>query len=196
MDAVRARQSHPHRFAVDRSPPTLISTALKRCDSLTRRTRRRPARVRARACRSRALPEGPASCATARTRSALIGSKRYAVTVSNGSSRTRSGTRPARWSAQWAARSATRSRATSGFEVGGAERGLTPSASRKVFRNRTCNQFIRLSVKLDKSSRIPAGNGPFAVLRHLADVGHRDVVHIAGPHDWVGARNRVREYEA
>ncbi|MDQ0373933.1 LacI family DNA-binding transcriptional regulator [Cellulomonas humilata] len=42
----------------------------------------------------------------------------------------------------------------------------------------------------------PAGNGLFAVLRHLADLGHRDVVHIAGPHDWVGARNRIREYEA
>jgi len=41
----------------------------------------------------------------------------------------------------------------------------------------------------------PAGNGLFAVLQHLADLGHRDVVHIAGPHDWVGARNRIREYE-
>jgi LacI family transcriptional regulator len=40
-----------------------------------------------------------------------------------------------------------------------------------------------------------AVNGLRAVLRHLADLGHRDVVHIAGPRDWVGARNRAREYE-
>lgn len=39
-------------------------------------------------------------------------------------------------------------------------------------------------------------SGFFAVLRHLADLGHRDVMHIAGPQTWVGARNRVREYEA
>ncbi len=42
----------------------------------------------------------------------------------------------------------------------------------------------------------PAASGLFAVLRHLADLGHRDVVHIAGPPGWVGARNRTREYEA
>lgn len=42
----------------------------------------------------------------------------------------------------------------------------------------------------------PATNGLLAVLRHLADLGHRDVVHIAGPRGWVGARNRTREYEA
>jgi LacI family transcriptional regulator len=41
-----------------------------------------------------------------------------------------------------------------------------------------------------------AAVGLFAVLRHLADLGHRDVVHIAGPLTWVGARNRAREYEA
>ncbi|MEO5534596.1 MAG: substrate-binding domain-containing protein [Pseudolysinimonas sp.] len=47
--------------------------------------------------------------------------------------------------------------------------------------------------------RLPTDSTPgglFPVLRHLADLGHRDVVHIAGPRDWVGARNRVREYEA
>jgi DNA-binding LacI/PurR family transcriptional regulator len=38
--------------------------------------------------------------------------------------------------------------------------------------------------------------GLFGVLRHLADLGHRDVVHIAGPRTWVGARNRVSEYKA
>lgn len=42
----------------------------------------------------------------------------------------------------------------------------------------------------------PTFNGLFAVLRHLADLGHRDVLHIAGPSGWVGARNRTREYEA
>ena len=42
----------------------------------------------------------------------------------------------------------------------------------------------------------PAANGLLAVVRHLADLGHRDVVHIAGPRNWVGARNRTREYEA
>jgi len=42
----------------------------------------------------------------------------------------------------------------------------------------------------------PSANGLLAVLRHLADLGHRDVMHIAGPHAWVGARNRTREYEA
>lgn len=41
-----------------------------------------------------------------------------------------------------------------------------------------------------------AANGLLSVLRHLAELGHRDVVHIAGPSDWVGARNRIREYEA
>jgi LacI family transcriptional regulator len=42
----------------------------------------------------------------------------------------------------------------------------------------------------------PAANGLLAVLRHLSDLGHRDIVHIAGPRTWVGARNRTREYEA
>ena len=42
----------------------------------------------------------------------------------------------------------------------------------------------------------PAASGLFAVLRHLADLGHRDVVHIAGPRSWLGARTRVLEYEA
>jgi DNA-binding LacI/PurR family transcriptional regulator len=41
----------------------------------------------------------------------------------------------------------------------------------------------------------PAASGLFAVLSHLADLGHRDVMHIAGPPSWVGARNRIREYE-
>src|SRR5215216_5526939 len=42
----------------------------------------------------------------------------------------------------------------------------------------------------------PAGIGLLGVLRHLADFGHRDFVHIAGPSTWVGARNRIIEYEA
>lgn len=41
-----------------------------------------------------------------------------------------------------------------------------------------------------------ATNGLLAVVRHLADLGHRDLVHIAGPRTWVGGRNRTREYEA
>ncbi len=41
-----------------------------------------------------------------------------------------------------------------------------------------------------------ANNNLLPVLRHLVDLGHRDVVHIAGPRAWVGARNRIREYEA
>jgi LacI family transcriptional regulator len=49
--------------------------------------------------------------------------------------------------------------------------------------------------KLPSDSR-PGAVGFLAVLRHLADLGHRDVVHIAGPRTWVGARNRAREYEA
>lgn len=39
-------------------------------------------------------------------------------------------------------------------------------------------------------------SGLIEVVRHLADFGHRDVMHIAGPRTWVGARNRTREYEA
>lgn len=46
------------------------------------------------------------------------------------------------------------------------------------------------------SDSAPGTGGLMAVLRHLADLGHRDVVHIAGPRAWVGARNRTREYEA
>jgi len=42
----------------------------------------------------------------------------------------------------------------------------------------------------------PVDSGLFTVVRHLADLGHRDVMHIAGPSTWVGARNRTREYEA
>jgi len=48
----------------------------------------------------------------------------------------------------------------------------------------------------DKLPTDSTPNGLFAVVSHLAELGHRDVVHIAGPPDWVGARNRVREYEA
>ena len=42
----------------------------------------------------------------------------------------------------------------------------------------------------------PVTGGLFAVVSHLAELGHRDLVHIAGPSSWVGARNRTREYEA
>lgn len=42
----------------------------------------------------------------------------------------------------------------------------------------------------------PAAGGIPDVLRHLAELGHRDVMHIAGPRTWVGARNRARGYEA
>ena len=42
----------------------------------------------------------------------------------------------------------------------------------------------------------PSASGLYDVLHHLADLGHRDVIHIAGPRTWVGARNRIREYEA
>jgi DNA-binding LacI/PurR family transcriptional regulator len=55
---------------------------------------------------------------------------------------------------------------------------------------------LYLATGHDKLPGDSTPGGLFAVLRHLAELGHRDVVHIAGPPDWVGARNRVREYEA
>lgn len=55
---------------------------------------------------------------------------------------------------------------------------------------------LYLATGHDKLPTDSTPSGLFAVLRHLAELGHRDVVHIAGPRDWVGARNRVREYEA
>ncbi len=54
--------------------------------------------------------------------------------------------------------------------------------------------FLATGTDRGPTDSTPAGL--FVVLRHLADLGHRDVVHIAGPPDWVGARNRIREYEA
>lgn len=39
-------------------------------------------------------------------------------------------------------------------------------------------------------------NGLLAVVRYLAELGHRDLMHIAGPNTWVGGRNRTREYES
>jgi DNA-binding LacI/PurR family transcriptional regulator len=35
-----------------------------------------------------------------------------------------------------------------------------------------------------------------ALVHHLAELGHRRFVHIAGPLDWSASRNRVRAYEA
>lgn len=56
---------------------------------------------------------------------------------------------------------------------------------------------LYLATGHDKPADAPsAGNGLLAVMRHLADLGHRELMHIAGPRDWVGARNRIREYEA
>lgn len=40
----------------------------------------------------------------------------------------------------------------------------------------------------------PIGFG--SLLEHLAALGHRDLLHIAGSIGWIAARNRVREYEA
>lgn len=34
-----------------------------------------------------------------------------------------------------------------------------------------------------------------ALIRHLADLGHRRFVHLAGPLEWSASRNRVRAYE-
>ncbi|MEO8263541.1 MAG: LacI family DNA-binding transcriptional regulator [Pseudolysinimonas sp.] len=63
--------------------------------------------------------------------------------------------------------------------------------------NATFRVPLYLATGHDKSADSPpAANGLLAVLGHLADLGHRDVVHISGPPDWVGARNRTREYEA
>ena len=56
--------------------------------------------------------------------------------------------------------------------------------------------YLATGIDRRPTDSAPAGSGLFVVLRHLADLGHRDVVHIAGPRDWVGARNRIREYEA
>ncbi|WP_353816607.1 LacI family DNA-binding transcriptional regulator [Agromyces sp. SYSU T00266] len=45
----------------------------------------------------------------------------------------------------------------------------------------------------------PAGStgaGMPALIGHLALLGHRDVVHIAGPQTWSAARNRLRAYTA
>jgi DNA-binding LacI/PurR family transcriptional regulator len=62
--------------------------------------------------------------------------------------------------------------------------------------NATFRVPLYLATGHDRLPTDSAPSGLFAVLRHLADLGHRDVVHIAGPHTWVGARNRTREYEA
>lgn len=35
-----------------------------------------------------------------------------------------------------------------------------------------------------------------ALIAHLAELGHRDLVHIAGPSNWSAARNRILAYEA
>ncbi|GAA1964237.1 LacI family DNA-binding transcriptional regulator [Agromyces allii] len=35
-----------------------------------------------------------------------------------------------------------------------------------------------------------------AVVAHLAELGHRRVVHIAGPHTWSASRNRMRAFES
>lgn len=35
-----------------------------------------------------------------------------------------------------------------------------------------------------------------ALIAHLAELGHRDLVHISGPSNWSAARNRVLAYEA
>jgi len=65
-------------------------------------------------------------------------------------------------------------------------------------KNSTFRVPIYLATGHDRSptESPPVESGLYAVVRHLADLGHRDLVHIAGPSTWVGARNRTREYEA
>ena len=41
-----------------------------------------------------------------------------------------------------------------------------------------------------------AGVGLPALIAHLADLGHRHLMHIAGPTNWTAARNRIHAYEA
>ncbi|WP_353829182.1 LacI family DNA-binding transcriptional regulator [Agromyces sp. SYSU T0242] len=41
-----------------------------------------------------------------------------------------------------------------------------------------------------------AGAGMPALIDHLAELGHRDLIHIAGPQAWSAARNRIRAYAA
>ena len=67
----------------------------------------------------------------------------------------------------------------------------------KAVEDATFRVPVYLATDHDKlpTDSTPAGSGLVSVLRHLADLGHRDVVHIAGPPTWVGARNRIREYE-
>ena len=40
-----------------------------------------------------------------------------------------------------------------------------------------------------------AGVGIAALMSHLAELGHRTLLHIAGPRNWAASRNRVRAYE-
>lgn len=40
-----------------------------------------------------------------------------------------------------------------------------------------------------------AGMGIAALMSHLAELGHRTLLHIAGPQNWAASRNRVRAYE-
>lgn len=42
----------------------------------------------------------------------------------------------------------------------------------------------------------PANNGIDTIVAHLADLGHRSILHIAGPEAWAAARNRRHAFEA
>lgn len=41
-----------------------------------------------------------------------------------------------------------------------------------------------------------AGVGIAALISHLAELGHRSLLHISGPRNWAASRNRVHAYEA
>lgn len=50
------------------------------------------------------------------------------------------------------------------------------------------DDFFTVSVNQSRGSELAA--------RHLIDLGHRDMVHLAGPLDWLDARGREREWHA
>ena len=70
---------------------------------------------------------------------------------------------------------------------------------------RVFDALARMSIDVPYVSFQPAGRGPLLVpsdqvagarmaTRHLIDLGHREIIHLAGPQDWIEADARMRGF--
>ncbi len=86
------------------------------------------------------------------------------------------------------------------YDLAGIVAFASTDGTRKVFEQASFNVPVVIASETDEpesiSSSRDATHGVDDIVGHLADLGHRTFLHIAGPEDWAAARNRLHAYEA